>query len=131
MSDAGSPLSLLLFLKNNFIYLFLTVLDLCCCMDFSLVAVSGGYSLVAMWGLLVAVASLVVEQGLGHVGSGAVTPRLLSTSLVVGAQAELLRGMWGLPGPVIKPESPVLGGRFFTTEPPGKPIFSLTYSLIL
>ena len=33
-------------------------------MDFSLVAVSGGYSLVMVAGLLIAVASLVVEHGL-------------------------------------------------------------------
>ena len=26
-----------------------------------------------------------------------------------------------LPGPGVKPESPTLAGRFFTTEPPGKP----------
>ena len=29
--------------------------------------------------------------------------------------------MWDLPGPGIEPESPALAGRFFTTEPPGKP----------
>jgi len=29
--------------------------------------------------------------------------------------------MWDLPGPGIKPMSPALAGRFFTTEPPGKP----------
>ena len=29
--------------------------------------------------------------------------------------------MWDLPGPGIKPTSPVLAGRFFTTEPPRKP----------
>ena len=53
------------------IYLFLAVLGLCCCMDFSLVAVSRGYSLVAVCGLLVvvAVASLTAEhEVLGHVG---------------------------------------------------------------
>ena len=33
----------------------------------------------------------------------------------------LLLGMWGLPGPGIKPVSPTLAGEFFTTEPPGKP----------
>ena len=27
-----------------------------------------------------------------------------------------------LPDPEIKPVSPALGGRFFTTEPPGKPV---------
>ena len=29
--------------------------------------------------------------------------------------------MWDFPGPEIEPVSPVLAGRFFTTEPPGKP----------
>ena len=29
--------------------------------------------------------------------------------------------MWDLPGPGIELESPALAGRFFTTEPPGKP----------
>ena len=29
--------------------------------------------------------------------------------------------MWNLPGPEIKPVSPSLAGRFFTTKPPGKP----------
>ena len=38
-----------------------------------------------------------------------------------GAWAQLLRSMWGLPGPGIKPMSPVLAGGFLTTEPPGKP----------
>ena len=28
---------------------------------------------------------------------------------------------WDLPGPGIKPVSAALAGRFFTTEPPGKP----------
>ena len=39
------------------IYLFLGVLGLQCCEGFSLVVVSGGYSLVAVQGLLVGVAS--------------------------------------------------------------------------
>ena len=29
--------------------------------------------------------------------------------------------MWDLPGPGMEPVSPALAGRFFTTEPPGKP----------
>ena len=31
-----------------------------------------------------------------------------------------------LPGPGIKPTSPALAGRFFTTEPPGKPNYNIT-----
>ena len=45
-----------------FVYLFLAVLGLCCSTGFSLAVVSGVYSLVAARGLLVAVASLAVEQ---------------------------------------------------------------------
>ena len=53
-------------------------------MDFSLVAVSRGYSLVAMCGLLIAMASLVGgARAPGHVGSGDMMHRLSSC----GAQA--------------------------------------------
>ena len=38
-----------------------------------------------------------------------------------GSQAQLLRGMWDLPGPGLEPVSPALAGRFLTTAPPGKP----------
>ena len=48
---------------KQFIYLFLAMLDLCCYVGFSLLAVSGGYSLFAACGLLIAVASLVVSRG--------------------------------------------------------------------
>ena len=48
----------------NLIYLFLSVLDLHCYMGFSLVMESGGYSLVAVHVLLIAVASLVAEHRL-------------------------------------------------------------------
>ena len=34
--------------------------------------------------------------------------------------------MWDLPGPGIKPMSPALAGRFFTTESPGKPQINLS-----
>ena len=45
-------------------YLFLIMLGLHCCVGFSLVVVTGGYSLVAVRGLLVELASLVAEHGL-------------------------------------------------------------------
>ena len=35
----------------------------------------------------------------------------------------LFPSLWDLLGPGIEPESPALAGRFFTTEPPGKPLF--------
>ena len=56
--------STILFIKNFFLILFLAVLGLCCCPCLSLVAVSGGCSLVVMCRLLLEVAFLVVEHGL-------------------------------------------------------------------
>ena len=46
----------------NFIYLFLAVLGLLCCLGFSPVVVSKGYSLVVVCGLLISLASLVSEH---------------------------------------------------------------------
>ena len=37
-----------------------------------------------------------------------------------GTRAQLLRGMWDLPGPGIESVSPALAGGFLTTVPPGK-----------
>ena len=44
-------------LRSLFPYLFLTVLGLCCCVGFSLVAATGGYSLIAVFRLLIVAAS--------------------------------------------------------------------------
>ena len=122
------------FLKK-FIDLLRTVLTLLCCVGFSLVPASGGYSLVAVLRLLIEVASLVGEQGLqdewasvvaacglSSRGSQALEHRLSSC----GARAQLLRPRWDLPDPGIEPVSPASAGGFFTTEPPGNP---LKYSL--
>ena len=38
-----------------------------------------------------------------------------------GTGAQVLHGMWNLPGAGIKPVSPALPGGFFTTVPPVKP----------
>jgi len=50
----------------NYFFLFhlLAVLGLQCCVGFSLVAMSRSYSLVAVLGFLILVASLVAEKGL-------------------------------------------------------------------
>ena len=61
-------------------------------------------------------ASVVVARGLSSCGSQALERRLSSC----GARAQLLRGMWDLPGPGLKPVSPALAGGFLTTAPPGK-----------
>ena len=60
-------------------------------------------------------ASVVVACGLSC-GSRALECRLSSC----GAWAQLLHGMWDLPGPGLEPVSPALAGRFPTTVPPGK-----------
>ena len=49
---------------DELFYLFLAVLGLHYCVDFSLVVVSGSCSLVVMHRLLLAMASLVVQHGL-------------------------------------------------------------------
>ena len=49
---------------SNFIYLFLVVLGLCCCVSLSHIVVSGGCSLVAVHGPPIAMASLLVAHGL-------------------------------------------------------------------
>ena len=53
-----------LFFFFHFIYLFLALLSLLCCVGFSLVVASRISSLVAVLGLLIVVASLVEEHGL-------------------------------------------------------------------
>ena len=60
-------------------------------------------------GPLIIVASLVAEHRLQ-------TRRLSSC----GSRAQLLHGMWDLPGPGIKPMSPAWASGFLTTVPPGK-----------
>ena len=68
---------------------------------------------IAVHGPLTIAASLVAEHRLQ-------TRRLSSC----GSRAQLLRGMWDPPRPGLEPVSPALAGRFSTTAPPGKPVFS-------
>ena len=65
---------------------------------------------IAVHGPLTIAASIVVEHRLQ-------THRLSNC----GSRAQLLRSMWDLPRPGLKPVSPALAGRFSTTAPPGKP----------
>ena len=50
--------------KKFFFNLFMAAVGLCCCVGFSLVAVSGGYSLAVVYRLVIAMASRVAEHGL-------------------------------------------------------------------
>ena len=108
-----------------FIYIyFLAVLDLCCCTRASSSCGERGLLFVRVRGLLIAVAlgvlaSVAVARGLSSCGSRALDRRLSSC----GAWAELLPGMWDLPGPGLEPVSPALAGGFLITAPPGKSTF--------
>ena len=60
-------------------------------------------------------------QALGHAGFSSSGSRPLEHRLSsCGTRAQLLCGMWDLPGPGIEPVSPALTGRLPTTVPPGK-----------
>ena len=107
----------------------------------SLVAASGGYFLVAVLGLLIAVAFLVAEHGLwdsqasaaaAHELSGCGSRALEHRPGSCGAHPRLLRSMWFLPWSGLKPMCPALAGGLFTAELPGKPskLFS-NYSVLL
>ena len=56
-----------------------------------------------------------------HCGARLQTHRLSSC----GSRAQLLHGMWDLPGPGLEPMSSASAGRLSTTAPPGKPPYSL------
>ena len=115
--------SLFFFLRNSFIfiiylfiYLFLAVLGLRFCARAFSSCGERGPLFIAVCGPLTVAASLAAEHRLQ-------THRLSSC----GSRAQLLRGMWDLPGPGLEPMSPALAGRFSTTAPPGKPLPSLLY----
>ena len=121
-----------IFLKKNFIYFWLCWVFVAAC-GLSLVVASGGYSCCCAQAshcggfsccgarALGTRASVVVAHGLSSCGSRALERRLSSC----GAWAQLLRGMWDLPGPGLEPVSPALAGRFLTTVPPGKSLQSI------
>ena len=101
----------------------MAVLGLCFCARASSSCGKRGPLFIAVRGPLTTAASLVAEHRLQM--------RRLSSC---GSRAQLLRGMWDLPGPGLEPVSPALAGRFSTTAPPGKPskcFLYKSYCLIL
>ena len=112
----------LLFFKKILLFIYMYILPglgLGCRVGFSVVAVSWGYSLVAVPGSLTLV-SLVAEHGLlGHMcfssSSRAQAQQLWHMDLIHPRHADL-------PIPGVKPVSPALVGSFFTIDPPGTPI---------
>ena len=125
------------FLKNKFIiYLFLAALGLHCCTQAFSSCSEWGLLFVAVCRILIAVASLVPEHGLQacglqelwHTGLSSCVSRALERRLSsCGTRAQLLRSMWDLSGPGLKPVSPALAGGFLTTAPPGKSLRYLLY----
>ena len=118
------PVCLPFYFVYNFffflIYFWLRWVLLAACV-LSLVAASGGYSLLRCVGVSLRWLLLLRSTGSRHVGFSSCGSRALECSLSsCGAQASLFRGMWDLPGPGLEPVSPALVGRFLTTEPPGK-----------
>ena len=77
-----------------------------------------------MHGHLIATAPLLVKHGLWRVAATA-APGLISC----GAWASLLHCLRDLPESRTEPVYPALAGRFFTAEPPGRPILKLTLSV--
>ena len=78
-----------------------------------------GYSLVAVCRLLIAVASLVEEDGLQGMQASVAVARGFNSC---GSRALKQGSFCGdLSRPGIKVVSPTLAGGFFTTELPGKP----------
>ena len=114
-------LFLLLFFFYNFIY-FLAALGLCCCAQAFCSCGEQWLLFLVVPGCLIVVAPLITvpglqAHGLSNCGRLPLKHRLSSCAV----QDWVLLGMWGLPGPGIKPVTPALTGGFFSTEPPGKP----------
>ena len=88
----------------TYLFLYLAALSLCCCTSFSLVAVSRGTVLLRCTGFLLQWLPLLQSTG-----SRAQTRQLWP-------HFQLPRGTWDFSGPGIKPVSPALADRFFTTR---------------
>ena len=97
-----------------------------------LVAVSGGYSSLRCTAFSLRWLLLLQSTGSGCAGFSSCGSRALECRLSsCGARAQLLHGMWDLPGPGLKPVSPALAGGFLTTAPPGKPFFFFYFVIFL
>ena len=99
--------------KKNFFftYLFLAALGLHCCAG--AFSSCGERELLSSWG-----ARASYCNGFSSCGAQAAVEQLQ----LMGSRARtyLFHSMWNLPEPGIKPVSPALASRFFTTGSPGK-----------
>ena len=102
-----------LLLHADFLWLRWAGATLCCGAQASH---CGGFSCCRAWALGTRT-SVAVACWLSSCGLQALECSLSSC----GTWAYLLRSMWDLPGPGLKPVSPALASRFLTTVPSGKP----------
>ena len=100
----------LIIFKNLFLFIFWLRWVFVAARGLSLVVVSQGYSSSRCVGF--SLRWLLLLRGMGSRRAGFSS---------CGSRAQLLRGMWDLPGPGLEPVSLALAGRFLTTAPAGKP----------
>ena len=105
-----------LFLNIDLFYLFICLFVFWLCWIFvavcglSLVAASGGYSLLWCAGFSLRWLLLLRSTGSRHAGFSSCGSRALEHRFSsCGARAQLLRGMWDLPGTGLEPGSPCIG----------------------
>ena len=109
-----SGLDIVYFKNILFIYLWLLWIFIAAC-GLSLVAASGGYSLLWCTGFSLCWLLLLWSPGSRHMNSVLVAHGLESSVSVV----VVVHHMWDLPGPEIEPVPPALAGGFLTTGPLG------------
>ena len=113
------------FLINLFIYLFWLCWVSVAAHGLSLVVASRGCSLLRCAGFSLRWLLPLRSTGSRHTGPSSCGSQALERRLSsCGARAQMLRGMWDLPGPGLKPVSPALASGFLTTVPPGKPLLT-------
>ena len=103
---------------------YLPVLGVRCCLGFSLVVMSGGLlSSGSAQRSYCGSISCRRAQAVGRAGPSSCSSRAQPLQLLGStAQAPYLQCLGLVPGPGIKLVSPASAGRFFSTEPPGKPL---------
>ena len=108
-----------------FVFIYFWLCWVCCSMGFSLVQGSWGCSLIAMHGPHCSGFSCCRAWAAGHMGlsscSIVAVPRLESTGSVLGALGLRCSTACGVFSDQGRTLAPVVAGRCFTTEPPGRP----------
>lgn len=117
----SSCFTVCIFFKVSCIYLFWPGLH--CCAGFSLLVVSRAHCPVVVHRLPIMLAALGVERRLEGAWTSVVAAPWAPGHRLShrGSWAQLLPGMWDLPGSGVEPVSPALAGGLFTAELSGEP----------